>query len=95
VVAGNLSERVLHVYRSDTAADTGPDAQRSADPDAAGIKASLATQFTRTLRGSLRDEHHRRHGCDCHRVSSLSHARPHTTGETVSYTEAFIIALAD
>jgi len=40
---GNLPECVLHVCRSDTPAGDRSDAERAADPRAAGVETSLTT----------------------------------------------------
>ena len=79
--AGNLPECVLHVRSSDTAAGHGVHAKRPADPHSAGVQASHMSYVVATLRGSIRDEHHHRHGCYRDRVTSLSHAGPRATGE--------------
>ena len=82
--AGDLPERVLHVGGADTAAGARADAQRPADPVAAGVEAASAAQLAAAVRRPLGDQHHRRHGRDRHRARPLPHPRPRTTGMYLS-----------
>jgi len=85
-LAGDLSERVLHVLRADSAAGVGDDAERPVSSLLARVQASHATQLVGALRRPVREEHHRRHGGYHHRISTLSHAGPCTTGRPTCVT---------
>ena len=78
---GDISERVLPVSGTDSAAGVDTDAQRAHHQVAAGVQAASSSQLAGTVQRAIRDQHQHRHGCHCPRAGALSHARPCTTGK--------------